>query len=92
MIAEDLIDRLASETRERLEDTGRKGRRRALSVIQECRILLTEDGNDTWEEVFDRPPTLAQLMARAGAGAFVVAVSMQQRTVRGRIGLRMAAE
>lgn len=108
MIAEDLIERLATETRERLasdsrarqrsesrqhlEATGRAGRRRALSVIQECRVLLTEDGENTWEEVFDRPPTIAQLMTRVGADAFVVAVSMQRRTARDRDTIRLAAE
>lgn len=92
MIAEELIDRLVSETSDRLGETGRIGRRRALSVIQECRVLLTEDGKDTWEEVFDRPPTLGQLMMRVGANAFVVAVNMQRRPGRVRANLRLAAE
>ena len=54
---------------------------------------LTEDGRDTWEEVFDRPPTLKQLLARVGPKAFVVSVGLRARAASARgDALRYAAE
>lgn len=94
MIAEELIDRLDSEIGDRLSERGRDGRRRALAAIAEFRVLVTEDGSDTWEEVFDRPPTLGQLIGRVGPKAFVVSVAMRARAASRRTaqGLRIAAE
>ena len=92
-ICEDLIDRLSEETDERLADRGRVGRRKALAAIAEFRVLLTEDGRDTWEEVFDRPPTLKQLLARVGPKAFFVSVGLRARAASARgDALRYAAE
>lgn len=102
MVNEDLIDRLDTETAERLGLQCRAGRRKALARIAEVRVMLTRNGHDTWEEAFDRPPTLAQLAERAGADAFVVSVRMAPRAATPRViqpipvvrrtGLRIAAE
>jgi hypothetical protein len=98
-ISEDLIDRLAAETGERLtSETGerlmlraRARRRRALEAITECCVTVTEDGHTTWDEVFQRPPTLGDLVARVGKDAFVVAVVMRRRSFRDRVKRALAA-
>lgn len=82
MIADDLVERLSHEAGRRLERKARIGRLRALGSLAECRVLLTKDGTGTWEEVFDGPPTLAQLTSRAGAAAFVVRLAMRARSAR----------
>jgi hypothetical protein len=95
MIADDLVERLSHEAGRRLERKARIGRLRALGALAECRVLLTKDGTGTWEEVFDGPPTLAQLTSRAGAAAFVVRLAMRARSTRRGPDMRqklMAAE
>jgi hypothetical protein len=93
MIAEDLVERLSAEAAQRLLPKAREGRIRALATIRECHVTLTSDGRGTWVEVFARPPTLGELVARAGPGAFVAAVAMRtRRSLRSRWRLRIAAE
>ena len=102
MVNEDLIDRLDGETAERLGVQARAGRRRALARIAAVHVMLTRDGDTTWEEAFDRPPTLEQLIERAGPDAFVVSIGMAPRAATPRLiapipvvrrtGLRIAAE
>ncbi|MFN0113428.1 MAG: hypothetical protein ACKVPY_01995 [Paracoccaceae bacterium] len=91
-VSEELIDRLSSETGRMLSERARAGRRRALAAISRVVVTLTRDGSDTWEEHFDRPPTLAKLLERAGPNAFVVSVAMRRRTLRERVMMRIAAE
>jgi hypothetical protein len=94
MVADELVDRLDDEIGRRLLEQGRARRKRALAAIAEVRVLVTTDGDDAWEEVFDRPPTLGQLVARVGTTAFVVSVSTRARATRysrGR-GISIAAE
>ncbi len=95
MIADDLVERLSHEAGRRLERKARIGRLRALGSLAECRVLLTKDGTGTWEEVFNGPPTLAQLTSRAGAAAFVVRLVTRARTTRrahAPLAKRVAAE
>ena len=92
MIADDLIDRLSSEVGQRLVSTARRRRLRALSGLKTCRVLVTRDGEGTWEESFDKPPALAELISRVGPRAYVVSVRMKARTVRERLGFGIAAE
>ena len=91
-ISEDLIDRLSSETGRMLTERARDGRRRALSKITGVVVTVTRDGYKTWEEHFDRPPTVGRLIERVGPGAFVVAVAMRRRSLRDRMFMRLAAE
>lgn len=92
MIAEDLVDRLSSEVGVRLIKTARRRRLRALSSLRECRVLVTRDGEGTWEEIFSRPPTLGEIASRVGSSAYVVSVRMKARTIRERLGFGIAAE
>ncbi|MFN0113426.1 MAG: hypothetical protein ACKVPY_01985 [Paracoccaceae bacterium] len=92
MIADELVDRISTEVGQRLVMTARRRRTRALASLRRCRVLVTRDGEGTWEEWFERPPTLAELMARVGGSAYVVSVRMKARTLRERIGLGIAAE
>ena len=82
MIADDLVERLSHEAGCRLQRKARIGRLRALGSLAECRVLLTKDGTGTWEEVFDGPPTLDQIVSRAGAAAFIVRLVTRARTTR----------
>lgn len=91
-ISEDLIDRLSSETGRMLTERARDGRRRALSTITGVVVTVTRDGYKTWEEHFDKPPTLGRLVERVGPGAFVVSVAMRRRSLRDRMFMRLAAE
>jgi hypothetical protein len=92
MIAEDLIDRLSSEAGRRLGQKARIGRIRALAVLTEARVLVVRDGAGAWEEVFDGPPTLADLIARIGPSAYVIRLATHAG--KGRSGglRRLAAE
>ncbi|MFZ5709660.1 MAG: hypothetical protein ACOY4T_08260 [Pseudomonadota bacterium] len=65
-ISEELIERLSSETGRLLTDRARAGRRRALASIARVVVTLTRDGTTTWEEHFDRPPTLGRIVERPG--------------------------
>jgi hypothetical protein len=84
MIPDDLIDRLSSEAGRRLSEKSRAGRAKAIAGLRQCRVLVTQDGAGTWEEMFDRPPTLAQLVARVGPRAYVVGIGMRIRARRER--------
>jgi hypothetical protein len=82
MITEDLIDRLSSEAGRRLGQKARIGRVRALALLTEARVLVTRDGAGTWEEVFDGPPTLGELIARIGPRAYVIRLVTHARRAR----------
>jgi hypothetical protein len=91
-ISDELIDRISTETGRRLVDKARTGRRQALAAIAKVEVVLTTDGNTTWTEIFDRPPTLRQIAERAGIDTYVVSVRMRRMSLRERIALRIAAE
>ncbi|MCX7889206.1 MAG: hypothetical protein N2422_05670 [Rhodobacteraceae bacterium] len=86
------VARFSTEDGRRLKRQAVAGRRRALSAITHFAVTLTDDGTRTWEEIFQHPPTLAQLQARVGENAFVVAVQMRRRARRSRSALPIAAE
>lgn len=65
------------------------GRRRALRRISRFAVLVTYDGVTTEELIFDAAPTLAQIAARVGDGAFIVAVGLKRKSLRERIALRL---
>jgi hypothetical protein len=92
MISDDLIDRLSTEAGRRLAQKARIGRIRALSVLTEARVLVTRDGAGAWEEVFDGPPTLADLIARIGPRAYVIRLATHARNARSGSLRRLAAE
>lgn len=78
-ISEDLITRLDGEAGRHLLDRARWGRKRALDHITTYAVTLTRDGHSTWEEVFDRPPTLQQVAARAGSQVFVLGMRKRRK-------------
>ncbi|MFZ5709659.1 MAG: hypothetical protein ACOY4T_08255 [Pseudomonadota bacterium] len=92
MIAEELVDRLSGEVGHRLLAKARRQRVRALGTLRECRVTVTRDGEGTWEERFERPPTLAELVSRVGPSAYVVAICMKSRSLRERLRFGIAAE
>ncbi|PIE13508.1 MAG: hypothetical protein CSA68_11670 [Rhodobacterales bacterium] len=78
MITDQLINRLHLQAADRLSEKVREGRRHALSSISSCCVVVTDDGRDTREVVFDQPPTIGQLEARVGSDAWVVSVRMRR--------------
>lgn len=44
-------------------------------------VLVTRDGAEAEELLFDRPPTLADLVARAGVGAYVLGIGVTETPV-----------
>jgi hypothetical protein len=82
--ATDFIGRI----RARVETAEERQRREAAEHPATARIsvLVTRDGAEAEELLFDRPPTLAEITARAGAGAYLLAIGMTGGAVR------MAAE
>lgn len=86
-INDDLIDRLAGETDTRMAEEGSVARamtrrRRALAARMNCVVTLTEDGMETRVEGFEAPPTLAELVERAGPKAYVLAVAVRKAAFR----------
>lgn len=92
MISNQLIDRLSHQAALNLADRVRAGRRQALSSISRCCVVLTDDGRDTREVIFDQPPTIGQLEARVGPDAWVVSVKMRRVPRRARQRRAIAAE
>ena len=82
--ATDFIGRV----RERVETAEERRRRETARHPAAARytVLVTRDGAMAEELLFDRPPTLADLVARAGAGAFLLGLGVAEATVQ------MAAE
>lgn len=91
-IEEALIDRLSTEAGRRLLMKAKVGRKEALQRISRFAVTVTRDGQTTWEEMFDAPPTLEQLRARVGGEAFVVAVRLRKKSLRERVRMAIAAE
>jgi len=77
MITENLIKRLDQQAAQRLANKVREGRRRALASISRCCVVVTDDGHETRELIFDQPPTIGQLAERVGPDTWVVSVSMR---------------
>lgn len=92
MITDKLIDRLNVQAAHHLVTKVRKGRRHALSSISLCCVVLTDDGRNTREEIFDQPPTIGQLEARVGPDAWVVSIKMRRMPRRARQRRAIAAE
>lgn len=90
-IDEVLISRLSSEAGQRMVNKARTGRTRALQLISRYVVTLTRDGNRSWEEIFDRPPTIAELAARVGPDVFIANIRMQRKSLRERIKIALAA-
>ncbi|MCX8507589.1 MAG: hypothetical protein ORN49_01705 [Rhodobacteraceae bacterium] len=91
-IDERLIHRLTVETGERLLGRARDGRVKALQSIRAFVVTLTRDGARSREEIFDEPPTVGQIAARAGNEVFVVSVKLQNRARSARLVEVIAAE
>lgn len=91
-VPDELIERLSTETGQRLTAQARRGRRKALSQISHFVVTITHDGVATEELIFEAAPTLGQIAARAGDGAFIVAIAMKRKSLRERFRLRLAAE
>jgi hypothetical protein len=91
-ITDELINRLSTETGRRLSARAREGRRQAVAKISHCCVTVTRDGRSTREEIFDKTPTLGQLMARVGPDYYVVSISMRHQSLRQRARLLLAAE
>ena len=92
MITEHLINRLHLQVADRPSQKVREGRHRALPSISRCCVVLTNDGRDTREVIFDRPPTIGELEARVGPDAWVVSVKMRRRPHKARQRQAVAAE
>lgn len=92
MTSENLIDRLNEKAGRLMAEKVRDGRRRALSSISRCCIVVTDDGRETRELIFDHPPTIGQLADRIGPDAWVVSVAMRRVPQRARQRQAIAAE
>lgn len=86
MTTEKLADRLNADAVRRMAEMVRLGRRRALLSVSRCSVVVTDDGRETRELMFDEPPTIGQLTERAGPDVWVVSVAMRRvpRTARQR--------
>ena len=93
-VSDELIDLLSNETGRRLTERARIGRRRALAKISLFAVTITYDGVRTEELTFTSAPTLAQISAKAGEQAFVLAIGMKRKRLRDiiRLGRKLAAE
>ncbi|GAB4383653.1 hypothetical protein [Albidovulum sp.] len=91
-VSEELVNRLSSETGRRLAERARLGRRRALQHISACCVTVTTDGEHTWEEYFDKTPTLSEIVKRVGGDVFIVSLGMKRKPLRQRLRLAFAAE
>jgi len=76
---------------QRMADDVRERRRAALKAASKVSIQITRDGLSVSELIFDMPPTLAQLVERAGADAFVLSIGRHWTTPRSRPGQTGAA-
>ena len=92
MTSETLINRLHLQAAERLKEKVREGRRRALSSISRCCVVVTDDGMTTQELIFDQPPTLRELAEHVEPDQWVVAVQMRRRARTARQRRVLAAE
>lgn len=90
-ISEDLINRLDGEAGRHLHGKARAGRKRALDHITTYVVTLTLDGQTTWEEVFDLPPTLEQVAARSGTRVFVLGMRKRRKGLTGRFFAALVA-
>ncbi len=90
-ISEDLINRLDGEAGRFLLDRARAGRKRALEHITTYAVTLTLDGQTTWEEIFNLPPTLEQVAARAGSQVFVLGMRKRRKGLTGRFFAALVA-
>jgi len=70
----DRYDYLGRLHRTRMEERMRERREVALRAASKVRVQITRDGTTVDELLFDTPPTLADLIARAGSDAFVLAI------------------
>jgi hypothetical protein len=70
----------------------RDGRRRALLSISRCCVVVTDDGRETRELIFDHPPTIGQLADRIGPDAWVVSVAVRRVPRSARAAGALAAE
>ena len=91
-ISDDLINRLSTETGRRLLERARSGRQRAVAKISQCCVTVTRDGKNTHEEMFERTPTIGEVVARVGPDHYVVSIVMKHKSLRQRARLLLAAE
>ena len=91
-ISDELINRLSSETGRRLMERAREGRKAAVAKISHCCVTVTRDGRTLREEMFDKTPTLGQIVDRVGPECYVVSVEMRRQSLRQRARLLLAAE
>ena len=92
MITEKLVDRLYAQASQSMSEKAREGRRKALVTISRCCVVVTDDGTQTRELIFDQPPTIGQLADRVGPDTWVVSVSMRRVPRRARATQAVAAE
>lgn len=92
MITDNLIDRLNAKAARGMADKVRAARRHALLSISRCCIVVTDDGRETRELIFDHPPTIGQLSDRIGPDAWVVSDAMRRVPHRARQRSGIAAE
>lgn len=86
-----LIARLEALAENRIAQKARNGRDRAILSLSQYCVVVTEDGRETREILFDRPPTIGQIAERVGPDAWAVSIRMRFAGRRGRRG-DMAAE
>lgn len=92
MITEHLVTRIDQQAAQRMVEKVREGRKRALSLISRCCVVMTVDGRETREVIFDQPPTLGQLTASVGPDVWMVLVAMRRVPRGARERLVLAAE
>ena len=92
MTTEKLTDRLNAGAARLIAGKVRQGRRRALLTVSRCCVVVTDDGGETRELIFDEPPTIGQLTERVGPDIWVVSVQMRRVPRSARLRRAIAAE
>ena len=85
-IEQDRYDYRGRVLSRRMTEAMRERRQAALKGASKVCVQVTSDGQTISELIFDTPPTLAELVNRAGAGAFVLAIGRHWPAPRMRPG------
>lgn len=76
------FDYIGRSTAGRIGHNVRDRRRKALDSVCDICVKVTGDGGTLHELIFDHPPTLNELLERAGQDVFLVSVQKRRREMR----------
>ena len=92
-VPRDRWDYIGRMRQQRLAEELRDRRREAIRAVSQVSVQVTSDGKSVDELIFDRPPTLAELMESAGPDSYVIAIERLHRAPKAAAVSRpMAAE